>query len=54
MKMISKKLVTVGRLVDTEDFNASIFNNLGLDYSDIVAIMAIQSGGPMSFAELSS
>lgn len=45
MKMLADELAAAGHPIDIGAFNASIFNNLGHEYSDIVAALTIR-GGP--------
>lgn len=54
VKMIADELATAGRPVDPGAMNASIFNNLGHDYFEVVAAMTILEGGPLSFTSLTN
>lgn len=52
--MPANELAETSHPVDLGALNASIFNNLGPEYSDIATVIAIRSGGPLGFAKLSN
>lgn len=52
--MIADELAAARRPIDVGALNASIFNNLIPDYSEIIAAMAVREGGPIGFTTLSN
>lgn len=54
VKLLADELATADRPVHPSTHNVSIFNYLGVDFSNMVLALAMHGGGPISFAELSS
>lgn len=54
VKLIADELAAARRPLDPGAFNASIFNNLGLDFSEVVSTLAVRGGGLVSFSELTN
>ncbi|XP_008238542.1 PREDICTED: uncharacterized protein LOC103337169 [Prunus mume] len=52
-KLIADQLAAAGKPLDTNEFNAIIFRNLGSDYSDMVTAMSTRLS-PISYSELHS
>ncbi|XP_020412864.1 uncharacterized protein LOC109947331 [Prunus persica] len=52
-KLIADQLAATGKPLDTNEFNAIIFHNLGSDYSDMVTAMSTKLS-PISYSELHS
>lgn len=53
VNLVVDELAAVGRPSDPGMVNASIYNNLRPDYSEIVVAMSIREGGSISSTELS-
>lgn len=52
--MFADELMVVRHFIKIGAFNASVFNNLGHEYSNIMVALAIHGGLPLGFVELSS
>lgn len=54
IKLFLEELVTTGQPVHLPALNTSVFNNLRLEFSEVVSALAVRGGDPLSFAELTS